>query len=65
MYKARPILVFSEWYVERTGRRNSEDVWVLNPKALGTFLACEPTVLSRAAMNSAKQILAHYFRNPV
>lgn len=62
--KVRPIVVFPEWYVERIGTRHTDDVWVLNPKALATFLECEPTVLSRASVHSTAQILAQHCRNP-
>ena len=61
-YKVRPILVFPEWYVERTGRRNKDDVWVLNPKALDRFLDCEPHILSTTAADSAAQILTQHYR---
>lgn len=61
-YKVRPILVFPEWYVERIGCRTKDDVWVLNPKALGKFLDCEPHVLSHSSIDSVAQILALHCR---
>lgn len=61
-YKVRPVLVFPEWYVERIGSRTNDDVWVLNPKALGKFLDCEPHVFSHASIDSVAQILALHCR---
>jgi hypothetical protein len=61
-YKVRPIVVYPEWYVERTGSRSTDDVWVLNPKALDRFLECEPHLLSAVSADSAAQILAWHCR---
>ena len=52
-FSVRPIVVFPDWYVERTGPRSKDDVWVLNPKALGTFLDYEPPVLSADRIDDA------------
>lgn len=64
-HKVRPILVFPEWYVERTGRRDKDDIWVLNPKALDTFLDHEPPVLSSVSIDSASQALTQYCHQSV
>jgi hypothetical protein len=61
-HKVRPILLFPEWYIERTGRRTKDDVWVLNPKALAKFLDCEPHTLSPSSTDSVTQILAQHCR---
>jgi len=60
--KVRPILVFPDWYVERTGHRGKDDVWVLNPKALDKFLDHEPPLLSSSSVESAAQALTQYCR---
>jgi hypothetical protein len=61
-YKIRPVMVFPEWYVERIGSRTKDDVWALNPKALGKFLDCEPHALSHASVDAVTQILALHCR---
>lgn len=60
--KVRPILVFPAWYVERTGHRSKDDVWVLNPRALDKFLDHEPSLLSLSSVDAAAQALTQYCR---
>lgn len=61
----RPVVVFPEWYVERTGPRSMQDVWVLNPKALGKFLDHEPHVLSADAIDAVSHALTQRCRRAV
>lgn len=61
-FTARSIVVYPEWYVERTGIRNKEDVWVLNPKALEKFLSCEPVILSSERIDSVANALTRHSR---
>ncbi|WP_455371594.1 nuclease-related domain-containing protein [Petrachloros mirabilis] len=58
----RPVLLFPEWYVERTATRNKEDVWVLNPKALEKFLSSEPAILSFERIDSVSNTLTRHCR---
>lgn len=64
-FTVRPVVVFPEWYVERTGPRSKEDVWVLNPKALEKFLDHEPHVLSVDTIDAASHALKQYCRRPI
>ncbi|MDP1946968.1 MAG: nuclease-related domain-containing protein [Nitrospirota bacterium] len=64
-FTVRPVVVFPEWYVERTGPRSMQDVWVLNPKALGKFLDHEPQVLSTDAINAVSHALTQHCRRPI
>lgn len=40
----RPVVVYPGWFVRKT-RNSASDVWVLNPKALSSFIANEPQSL--------------------
>ena len=64
-FTVRPVVVFPEWYVERTGPRSKEDVWVLNPKALQKFLDHEPHVLPADANDAAAHALTQHCRRPI
>ncbi len=35
----RSVVVFPGWYIEPTAKAKASDVWVLNPKALPSFIA--------------------------
>lgn len=63
VFHVRPIVVFPEWYVERTGHHSKDDVWVLNPKAVSHFLRHEPSVLSRPLIEAASHALARHCRS--
>ena len=64
-FTVHPVVVFPEWYVERTGPRSKHDVWVLNPKALEKFLDHEPHVLSADIIDAAAHSLTQYCRRPI
>lgn len=64
-FTVRPVVVFPEWYVERIGPLNIQDVWVLNPKALDKFLDHEPHILSAAAIDAAAHALTQHCRRPI
>lgn len=38
-FPVRPVVLYPEWYIQRTTHARSSDVWVLNPKALPAFIA--------------------------
>lgn len=64
-FAVRPVVVFPEWYVESSGPRSKEDVWVLNPKALEKFLDHEPHVLSDETIDAASHSLTQHCRRPI
>jgi hypothetical protein len=64
-FTVRPVVVFPEWYVETIGPRNKNDVWVLNPKQLASWLDQEPRVLSTDAIDAASHALTQYCRRPI
>lgn len=64
-FAVHPVVVFPEWYVEQTGPRNKNDVWVLNPKMLVSCLAQKPRVLSDDRIDAAAHALTQHSRRPV
>jgi len=38
----REVILYPGWFVENVSRRNQNDPWVLNPKALRSFMANAP-----------------------
>lgn len=59
-FEVRPVIVFPGWFIEtKTPRR---DIWVLNPKALPSFLDQEPVRLSDAEVKLAAFHLSRYIR---
>ena len=61
--KVRPVVVVPEWYVERTGTRSKDDVWVLTPEALESFLDHVPGRLSPDEIQLAATCLTSYCRS--
>lgn len=60
-FEVRPVILFPGWYVEQA-LGSSRQVWVLNPKALETFLANEPERLSEDDIKLASFHLSRFIR---
>lgn len=61
-YAVLPVVVFPGWFVEPMPRGVSRAVWVLNPKAVRSFIEKEPAVLQPEDMNLAAFHLSQYIR---
>jgi len=58
----RPVVVFPGWYID-SQNASSSPVWVLNPKALPTYLANAPEVLSPDKVKMMSYNLSRFIRN--
>jgi hypothetical protein len=58
----RPVLVFPGWFVQPTVEARSSEVWVLNPKALPSFIANSRQMLSTEDVNLIAYHLSRYLR---
>jgi len=61
-FEAKPVVVFPGWFVEPTSEAKNSDVWVLNPKALPTFIANSKSSLSQDEVNMVAYHLSRYIR---
>jgi hypothetical protein len=59
-YTVRPVVLFPGWFVEPM--QHGQEVWVLNPKALPSFVANEPVVLKDEDVHLATFHLSRYIR---
>jgi len=57
----RPVVLFPGWFINDS-RQNKRDLWVLEPKALPTWLANEKTALAPDEVAMASQHLSRYVR---
>jgi hypothetical protein len=60
-FKVRPVVVYPGWYVQQTVK--APQVWVLEPKALPSFIKHEPVVLQKADIHLVSSRLKSYLRN--
>jgi hypothetical protein len=60
-YKVRPVVLFPGWYVEQRSAALRE-IWVLEPKALPSFLENAPNVLSAEEIKMASGHLSRFIR---
>jgi hypothetical protein len=58
----RPVVVFPGWYIEPTAEAKSSDVWVLNPKALPSFIAHSAIQMSPEDVQLCAFHLGRYIR---
>jgi hypothetical protein len=61
-YPIRPVVVFPGWFVERTNKDRPSSVWVLEPKALQSFIQREEHRLSEADIGLATNHLKRHIR---
>lgn len=59
----RPVVVFPGWFVVPTAEAKTSDVWVLNPKALPSFIEHSATQLAEADVHLITSNLTRYIRN--
>ena len=60
-FEVRSVIVYPGWFVENTGP-TERLIWVLNPKALPTFLDHEPLMLSHEDVKLACFHLSRFIR---
>jgi hypothetical protein len=61
-FPVKPVVLFVSWFVQPMPRPIKERAWVLNPKALPSFIANEPAVLAPSDMHLIAFHLAAYVR---
>lgn len=57
----RPVVLFPGWWVERQPK--GVEVWVLNPKALASFVEQEPRQFNEQEVRILAEGLARYVRD--
>ncbi len=64
-FPVHPVVVFPGWYVETLDSARSGPVWVLNPKALPSFIQHERTKISEEDLRLAAYHLARLVRSKI
>jgi len=59
-FPVRPVIVFPGWWTEKN--KIGQEVWVLNPKALPTFIANEPITIQDTDVHLITYHLSRYVR---
>jgi Nuclease-related domain len=59
----KPVIVFPGWFIEPTSESKTSDVWVLNPKALPTFIGNSKEQLSIEQVRMVSGHLSRYIRS--
>jgi len=58
----KPVVVFPGWYIDNTATSKSLNVWILNPKALPTYIENTPEVLTKEDMMLLSYHISRYIR---
>ncbi|MGP1382205.1 MAG: nuclease-related domain-containing protein [Thainema sp.] len=58
----KPVLVFPGWFVESVKHKGETNLWVLNPKALPSFIENQPQRISSEDVKLAAYHLSRYIR---
>lgn len=59
----RAVVLFPGWYIEHTGAARQSDVWVLNPKALPTYIQNTPHSLTLEQLKTLNFNLSRHVRS--
>lgn len=63
VFCVQPVILFPGWYVESTSKGKESGIWVLNPKALPTYIENKPEILSQEDMMLASYHISRYIRS--
>jgi len=63
IYPVRGVVIFPGWFIESKSLKS--EVWVLNPKALPTFIGNEPECVTQTDVNMIAFHLSRYIRSPL
>lgn len=61
-HSVRPVVVFPGWYIESSKEASRNDVWVLNPKALATYIDNQKSIIPDDEVNLISYHLSRYVR---
>lgn len=63
MFPVQPVILFPGWYIESKGSQSTASVWVLNPKALPSFIESSGPKVSESDLHMASFHLSRYVRS--
>jgi hypothetical protein len=62
-FEVRPVVVFPGWFIQPTAEAKHSNVWVLNPKALPSFIENSKPQISESDVHLIKTHLSMYARS--
>lgn len=61
-FAVKPVVLFPGWFVESTKEGKKSNTWVLNPKALPSYIENQPNIISQEDVKLASFHLTRYIR---
>lgn len=61
-FTVKPVILFPGWFVHTTKEGKRSNIWVLNPKALPTFIENQPDIISQEDLNIVSYHISRYIR---
>lgn len=62
-FPIQPVILFPGWYIQLAENAQNSEVWVLNPKALPSFIVNNPACLRDDEVNMCSLHLSRYIRS--
>ncbi len=62
IFTVKPVILFPGWFVESTKEGKKSNIWVLNPKALPTYIENQPDIISQEDLMLASYHISQYIR---
>lgn len=61
-FSTHPVVLFPGWFIENHNSSSNNSFWILNPKALPTYIGNKPTVLNNEEINMCNYHLSRFIR---
>jgi len=61
-FSIKPVILFPGWFVHSTEEGKKANTWVLNPKALPTYIANQPDIISEEDIKLVSYCISRYIR---
>lgn len=61
-FEVKPVILFPGWYISSTEQGRKSGIWVLNPKALPSYIENQPDIISHEDMMLASYHISRYIR---
>lgn len=61
-FPIKPVILFPGWYIESTSEGKKSDIWVLNPKALPSYIENEADIISQEDLMLVSFHISRYIR---
>ena len=61
-FRVKPVILFPGWFINTTKEGKGSNIWVLNPKALPSYIENQPDIISQEDLKLVSYHISRYIR---